>query len=142
MRKAVAYCSVSPNGQGRSGLGPEAQEGLASDHSGREGLDIILVFGEAETGTRKRRRPQLEEAVRLSRQERALLLFAKVDRLARNVYFLSGVMETGVDFEACDPPQADRFTVHKLGATAEREANSFQRGLVMRCVPLRLGMYG
>ncbi len=67
-------------------------------------------------------RPQLARALSLCRLHRATLVVAKLDRLARNVHFLSGLMESGVDFVACDMPSANRLTVHVLAAVAEAEA--------------------
>ena len=55
------------------------------------------------------------------------LVTAELDRLARNVPFLSGLMESGVDFVACGMPSANRLTVHVLAAVAEAEAGSHQR---------------
>lgn len=52
------------------------------------------------------------------------LVVAKLDRLARNVHFLSGLMESGVEFHACDTPGANRFTIHVLAAVAENEAQA------------------
>ena len=58
----------------------------------------------------------------MAKAEGAILLIAKLDRLARNVHFLTGLQESGIEFTACDMPQADRFTVHIMAALAEREA--------------------
>ncbi len=60
-------------------------------------------------------------ALALCRKHRATLIIAKLDRLARNVHFISGLMESGVDFVACDMPQASRLTIHILAAVAEHE---------------------
>jgi hypothetical protein len=79
-----------------------------------------LHGGESET--RKADWPQLRAAITMCRRNGAVLLIAKLDRLARNVYFLSGLMEAGVEFRACDMPVADNFTVHILAAVAEKEA--------------------
>jgi DNA invertase Pin-like site-specific DNA recombinase len=67
-------------------------------------------------------RPAIAEALRLCRLHRAILIIAKLDRLARNVHFISSLMESGVEFVACDFPQANRLTVHILAAVAEHEA--------------------
>ena len=76
---------------------------------------------EIESGTRNDR-PAIAEALSLCRLHRATLIIAKLDRLARNVHFISSLMEAGVDFIACDFPQANRLTVHILAAVAEHEA--------------------
>jgi hypothetical protein len=54
----------------------------------------------------------------------AKLIIARLDRLARNVAFVSNLMESGVDFEAVDFPQANRLTIHILAAVAEHEAKA------------------
>lgn len=76
---------------------------------------------EVESGKRNDR-PKLAEALRLCRLHGATLIIAKLDRLARNVAFISNLMESGVDFVAVDFPQANRLTVHILAAVAEHEA--------------------
>ncbi len=68
-------------------------------------------------------RPAIAEALRLCRLHKATLVIAKLDRLARNVHFISSLMESGVDFVACDFPEANRLTVHILAAVAEHEAS-------------------
>ena len=119
---AVAYYRVSTKRQGRSGLGLEAQQAAVRELVAREGYDLIGSLTEVESGTRKGNRPQLRQAIEMCRQESATLLIAKLDRLARNVHFLTGLMESGVRFKACDMPEADSFTVHILAAVAQREA--------------------
>ena len=63
-------------------------------------------------------------ALALCRLHKATLVVAKLDRLARNVHFLSGLIESGVEFVACDPPSANRLTIHVLAAVAETEAHA------------------
>ena len=121
-KKAVAYFRVSTKRQGVSGLGLEAQEQCVQELVAREGLQLLASFTEIESGTRKAERPQLQAAVDLCREASAILLIAKLDRLARNVHFLTGLMESGIRFKACDLPEADSFTVHILAAVAQREA--------------------
>jgi len=78
---------------------------------------------EVESGKRSDR-PKLQEALRLCRMHGATLIIAKLDRLARNVAFVSNLMESGVEFTAVDFPQANRLTVHILAAVAEHEAKA------------------
>jgi len=85
-------------------------------------MDLVAEYTEVESGTGKRHRPQLKAALQACRDHEATLLIAKLDRLARNVHFLTGLMESGVRFRACDMPEADSFTVHILAAVAQREA--------------------
>lgn len=122
LQKAVAYYRVSTQKQGQSGLGLEAQEVSVKQFAAANGLSIAARFTEVETGTRKKRRPQLEAAMAEARRLNALLLIAKLDRLARNVHFISGLIESGVQFKAVDMPEADNLTIHILAAVAEKEA--------------------
>ena len=84
---------------------------------------LIAEFTEVEHGTRKgNHRPQLAAALAQCRVHNATLIIAKLDRLARNVAFVSNLMESNVEFTACDFPQANRLTVHILASVAEHEA--------------------
>jgi DNA invertase Pin-like site-specific DNA recombinase len=82
---------------------------------------LIKEVVEVESGKRNDR-AAIAEALRLCRLHRATLIIAKLDRLARNVHFISSLMESGVEFVAVDFPQANRLTVHILAAVAEHEA--------------------
>ena len=115
----VAYYRVSTARQGRSGLGLEAQRVAVQEHLG--GGRLLEDFTEIESGKRNDR-PQLAKALAACRLHRATLVIAKLDRLARNVAFISNLMEAGVDFIAADMPQASRLTVHVMAAMAEHEA--------------------
>jgi DNA invertase Pin-like site-specific DNA recombinase len=117
----VAYCRVSTDKQGRSGLGLEAQQAAIQAHL-RPGDTLLQPpYVEVESGKRSDR-PQLLAAIERCRRTGATLLIAKLDRLARNVAFISNLMESGVEFEAVDFPKANRLTVHILAAVAEHEA--------------------
>jgi DNA invertase Pin-like site-specific DNA recombinase len=123
IQKFVAYYRVSTKRQGLSGLGLDAQrESVAAYLAGFKGK-LVAEFTEVEHGTRKgNHRPQLAAALAQCRVHGATLLIAKLDRLARNVNFISNLMESRVDFTACDFPQANRLTVHILASVAEHEA--------------------
>jgi DNA invertase Pin-like site-specific DNA recombinase len=122
-RKFVAYCRVSTEKQGRSGLGLEAhQEAVRSYLNGGD----WQLMAEVESG-KKNDRPRLAEALRLCRLHSAVLIIAKLDRLARNVAFISNLMESGVEFTAVNFPQANRLTVHMLAAVAEHEPEMISR---------------
>jgi len=84
------------------------------------GAVIVANFTEVESGTRNDR-PQIAAALAVCRARKATLVIAKLDRLARNVAFISNLMESGVDFVACDNPNANRLTIHILAAIAEHE---------------------
>jgi DNA invertase Pin-like site-specific DNA recombinase len=123
--KFVAYYRVSTTGQGVSGLGLEAQREAVERYLNGGSWSLIEAFTEVETGKGSNaldRRPQLKAALAYARKHKATLVIAKLDRLARNVHFISGLMETGVEFVAADRPDADRFTLHLEAALAEREA--------------------
>jgi len=81
---------------------------------------LVAEFTETESGKRNDR-PQLAEALAVCKKQKAKLVIAKLDRLARNVAFISNLMESGVDFVAVDMPDANRLTVHILAAVAEHE---------------------
>ncbi len=117
----VGYFRVSTDKQGRSGLGLEAQQEAVSHFVHARSSTLISEIIEVESGTHASR-PMLAEALRLCRVHRATLLIAKLDRLARNVAFISNLMESGVEFEAVDFPSANRLTIHILSAVAEHEA--------------------
>jgi DNA invertase Pin-like site-specific DNA recombinase len=117
--KFIAYYRVSTDRQGRSGLGLEAQRQAVCDFLAGRG-ELTQSFTEIES-RRKNDRPQLAAALDACRRHKAILVIAKLDRLARNVYFISGLMESGVEFVAVDMPQANRLTIHILAAVAEHE---------------------
>lgn len=120
-RPFVAYYRVSTARQGASGLGLDAQRAAVAVHLG--GVEPIAEFQEVESGKRNDR-PQLAAALAFCKKRKAVLVIAKLDRLARNVHFISGLMESGVDFVACDNPQATRLVLHMLAAVAENEAQA------------------
>jgi DNA invertase Pin-like site-specific DNA recombinase len=115
----VAYYQVSTDQQGRSGLGLEAQREAVRSFLNGGNWSLADEVTEVESGKRTDR-PELDRALRLCRLYGATLVVAKLDRLARNVAFISKLMESGVDFVAADFPQANRLTI--LAAVAEHEA--------------------
>lgn len=119
--KAVAYYRVSTKSQGASGLGIEAQKVAVAEHVRRAGLSLVREFMEVESG-KNNEREQLANAIAFAKRSGAVLVVAKLDRLARNVAFTSKLMEAGVEFVACDNPTANRLTIHILAAVAEDEA--------------------
>jgi len=117
----IGYVRVSTKKQGISGLGLQAQCDAINDFASKEGLDVIKIYTETESG-RKDDREQLAFALAHAKRLKARLVFAKLDRLSRKVSLISQLMDSGVDFTVCDNPHANRFTLHILAAVAEDEA--------------------
>ena len=115
----VAYYRVSTDRQGRSGLGLEAQRSTVTAYISGRG-QILAEFTEIESG-RKVDRPQLQAALEMAAKRRATLVIARLDRLARNVAFIANLMDSRVEFVACDMAEANRLTLHILAAVAEHE---------------------
>lgn len=115
----VAYYRVSTDRQGRSGLGLDAQREAVQRFAGKDA--IVAEFTEVESG-RKADRPQLAAAMRHAKQSGAVLLIAKLDRLARNVHFISGLLESKVAFRCADAPEADPTWLQMMAVFAEYEA--------------------
>ncbi|WP_235924493.1 recombinase family protein [Roseomonas harenae] len=124
-RDFVPYLRVSTDRQGRSGLGLEAQQAaistFISQTPGAHLLDPPYV--EVESGKRADR-PKLAEAMERCRKTGATLLIAKLDRLARDAYFLLGLQKAGVEFIAADMPHANRLTIGIMALVAEEEARA------------------
>ena len=115
----IVYLRVSTAKQGRSGLGQEAQGEAVTRFLGTAAR--LATYTEIESGKRQENRPQLAAALDHCRRSGARLLIAKLDRLARNVAFVSALMKSDVRFTACDMPDADAFRLHIEAAIAEEE---------------------
>lgn len=118
----VTYLRVSTDRQGQSGLGLEAQRAAVLDHIAGKG-EIAAEYVEIESGKRNER-PQLARAMAEAKRIGAVLLIAKLDRLARNVAFIANLLEAGVEIAAADMPEANRFLLHVIAAVAEHEAQA------------------
>src|SRR3954451_16215958 len=119
--KWVAYYRVSTQKQGASGLGLDAQREAVGRYLDGGNWQLAAEFTEVDSGKRNDR-PDLAKALATCRRIGATLVIAKLDRLARNVAFVSNLMESGVEFTAVDFPTANRLTIHILAAVAEHEA--------------------
>jgi DNA invertase Pin-like site-specific DNA recombinase len=117
--KAIAYYRVSTKQQGVSGLGLEAQQSSVLNYIAGK-YELINSYIEIESGKRNDR-PQLIKAIEECKKQKAILIIAKLDRLARNVYFISSLMESKVEFIAVDNPTANKLMIHILAAFAEHE---------------------
>lgn len=122
-RQIVSYLRVSTQRQGQSGLGLDAQRAAVADYRKAHGAQVAREFQEVESG-KNNDRAILHEAIAYAKRIRAVLVIAKLDRLARNVAFISGLMESGVEFAACDLPEANRLLLHVMAAIAEHEAKA------------------
>lgn len=116
----IGYLRVSTGKQQLSGLGLEAQRSSIEQHASQIGETIEQVFVETESGSKKNR-PKLAAALIACKRQKATLIIAKLDRLARNVAFVSSLMEAGVEFIAVDAPYANKLMLHILSAFVEHE---------------------
>ena len=119
--KYVAYYRVSTQRQNESQLGLKAQRKAVEQFINPE--LIYKEFTEIETGTNKRKRPILSEALELCKELDATLVIAKLDRLSRNVSFVSSLMDSKVKFKAVDMPDANELTITIMSAIAQHEAS-------------------
>jgi DNA invertase Pin-like site-specific DNA recombinase len=118
--KFIAYYRVSTKKQGISQLGLKAQKQAVESFISPDLID--KEFTEIETGTNKKYRPVLNEALELCKKHNATLVIAKLDRLARNDSFVSSLMDSKVKFKAVDMPEATDLTIHIMSAIAQNEA--------------------
>jgi DNA invertase Pin-like site-specific DNA recombinase len=124
--KFISYLRVSTARQGRSGLGLEAQRQAIENYLNGGRWKVLEEFVEIESG-KNDDRPRLREALEACQRRKGILLIAKLDRLSRNVNFISGLLESGIDFVACDFPQANKLTIHILAAMAEYEREAISK---------------
>ena len=117
----IAYYRVSTARQGAGGLGIASQQAAVTAFLNGRDHDLVESFVEVESG-RNSERPRLGEALALARKQKAILVIAKLDRLARSVSFIANLMDSNVEFVACDLPAANRLTLHIMAAVGEAEA--------------------
>jgi DNA invertase Pin-like site-specific DNA recombinase len=125
MHSIVAYLRVSTQKQGASGLGLEAQNEAISRFAEAEGRRVLETFTEIETGKGAdalARRPQLAAAIRAARKAKCPVVVSKLDRLSRDVHFISGLMRERVPFIVTElGADTDPFMLHIYAALAEKE---------------------
>lgn len=146
MKQAVAYYRVSTERQGQSGLGLEAQKRSVTEFSSAHGYVLDKEFIEIETGKRNNR-PVLAKALQRCKLKSATLLIAKLDRLGRNLRFITTIQESGVEFTAVDNPNAGKFMVHIMAAVAEYERDQISERTTAalqaaKARGIKLGVYG
>src|SRR3979409_408898 len=121
----ITYIRVLTSQQGRSGLGIEAQRQSLSQFAKAEGLELVRGFVEVETGKGSDaldRRPQLKAALAAAKKLKCPVAVAKLDRLSRDVHFISGLMAHKVPFLVAElGPDVDPFVLHLFAALAEKE---------------------
>lgn len=120
MNKYIAYLRVSTKRQGQSGLGLEAQRKQIQDYVARQGGEIIAEFVEVKSGT-SRKRKEIKAAVELSRKEKAILIVAKLDRLARDAEYAYYIRNTAYEIKAVDIPDMNLLMFGMFALMAEYE---------------------
>jgi DNA invertase Pin-like site-specific DNA recombinase len=123
----VAYIRVSTEEQGKSGLGLEAQRAAIAYFANANGINIIAERCDVMSGKGSdalERRPKLLETLAMAKKGRCAVIVSKLDRLSRNVHFISGLMERKIPFYCVDlGMSADPFQLHIYAALAEKERN-------------------
>src|SRR5258705_12537970 len=131
MKTAIAYTRVSTAQQGKSGLGLEAQHAAPARFAEAEGYNLIQTFEEVETGKGSdaiERRPQLAAALKVAKKHKAPIIVAKLDRLSRDVHFISDLMTHRTPFIVAElGADADPFMLHLYAALAEKERAMISR---------------
>ncbi len=132
MRNAIAYYRVSTNKQGESKLGLEAQQDAVNRYASANNVQVLQEFTEVESGKKHTNRPLLLQALNYCTSHKTILIIAKLDRLARNVYFIASLIERKVAFIVTDRPNATKiqllmeavFTEYErdMGSIRTREA--------------------
>ena len=113
--KYVVYYRVSTKKQEHSGLGLQAQKTIVENYLKNDNNNVVAEFIEVETG-KSSNRPELNKALSCCKENNATLIVAKLDRLARNLHFITSLQNANVDFIACDMPSANRLTIHIIAA--------------------------
>lgn len=146
MKRAVTYYRVSTKRQGFSGLGLDAQREAVERFVQHNNYVLEGEFVEIESG-KHNNRPVLQKALKSCAEKKATLLIAKLDRLSRNVAFISTLMESGVEFKAVDNPYAEKLLVHIMAAFAEHEREQISKRTIAslkaaKARGIELGSYG
>lgn len=130
MKKFVAYYRVSTKKQGESKLGLEWQEQEVKKYIQRTNGVLLDQYTEIETGTSKRKRIKIFEAIALCKQNGATLIVAKLDRLSRDAEFTHSLMKSELDFICLDLPEANKTTIGIMAAIAQGEAERIRERII------------
>jgi DNA invertase Pin-like site-specific DNA recombinase len=121
----IGTLDASAAQQGKSGLGLAAHQYAITRFAEAEGRELIAEFVEVESGKGAdalNRRPKLAAAIRAARKNKAAVIVSKLDRLSRDVHFISGLMAHKVPFIVAElGPDVDPFVLHLYAALAEKE---------------------
>jgi len=123
----IAYRRVSTAEQGKSGLGLEAQAAAIAQAIASRGGRLLADYEEVQTGKGSDaldRRPVLADALRVAKARRAVLIVSRLDRLSRNLHFVSGLIDRGVDLAVADMPKADKRMLQVFAMVAEWERDA------------------
>lgn len=125
MKHCIGYIRVSTRRQGQSGLGIEAQQERLKAFCEQFGYTLANTYQEVETGAGAdaiEARPQLRAALEDAKRRACPVIVAKLDRLSRDVAFISGLMARKVSFLVAElGPDVDNFMLHLYAALAEKE---------------------
>lgn len=123
--KAVAYCRVSTSEQGKSGLGLEAQQAAIKAFAEANGYEIVKTYIEIQSGKLSdtvHDRPQLGSAMAMAKALDGPIIVSKLDRLSRDVFFISGLMVHKIEFIVCELGKTvEPFVLHIYAALAQQE---------------------
>lgn len=125
-QKFVTYYRVSTDKQGRSGLGLEAQKKTVLDFIDGNKSEIVGEYVEIESGKRDDR-PELQKAIRTCKLKKARLIVSKLDRLSRDLHFITELQRSGVQFTIAEMPEATELTVHIYAAMGQHERKEIGR---------------
>ena len=122
MTEYISYLRVSKKGKDYTGLSFEAQQKTISDYISKSNGVLVAEYQEIMTGTHKKRRVEVYKAIAEAKKRKATLIVAKLDRLARDVEFISAIQKMDIDIVFCDFPQANKLVIGIMALLAEYEA--------------------
>ena len=118
--KACIYVRVSTQKQNFSGLGQQAQRDICMNYIKSSGSEFVTEFSDVESG-KSRTREGLLRAIDYCKDNGCELVFARLDRLARDVEFTFKVINTGIKVHFCDMPQLNTLILGVMATVAQYE---------------------